>query len=71
MRHIGPSISRRLVLGVTLATPFIRRAAAATEVNAYSIWPENYAQPVMNAFEQAAASTSIRPLLLRLRRWRA
>jgi iron(III) transport system substrate-binding protein len=54
MRHIGPSISRRLVLGVTLATPFIRRAAAATEVNAYSIWPENYAQPVMNAFEQAS-----------------
>jgi iron(III) transport system substrate-binding protein len=54
MHHIGPSISRRLVLGATLATPFIHRAAAATEVNAYSIWPENYAQPVMNAFEQAS-----------------
>jgi iron(III) transport system substrate-binding protein len=53
MHHTGPTISRRLVLGATLATPFIRRAAAATEVNAYSIWPENYAQPVFTVFEQA------------------
>jgi iron(III) transport system substrate-binding protein len=54
MQHIGPSISRRLVLGTALAAPFVQRAAAAPSLNAYSIWPENYAQPVLNAFEQAS-----------------
>jgi iron(III) transport system substrate-binding protein len=53
MHRTGQTISRRLVLGATLATPFIRRAAAASEVNAYSIWPENYAQPVFTVFEKA------------------
>jgi len=53
MHHAGPSASRRLILGAALATPFIRRAAAASSVNAYSIWPENYAQPVFTAFEKA------------------
>jgi iron(III) transport system substrate-binding protein len=37
-----------------LATPFIRTATAATTVNAYSIWPENYAQPMFTAFEKAS-----------------
>ena len=41
------------MLGAALATPFVRRAAAAETINAYSIWPENYARPVFAAFEAA------------------
>ncbi len=38
-----------------LATPFIARQAHAAEMlNAYSIWPENYARPMMEAFEKAS-----------------
>ena len=46
-------IDRRALLGSVLATPFIaRRAFAADTLNAYSIWPENYARPMMEAFEK-------------------
>jgi iron(III) transport system substrate-binding protein len=38
-----------------LATPFVAgRAFAAETLNAYSIWPENYARPMMEAFEKAS-----------------
>ena len=49
------SLSRRTLLGSMLAAPFIaRRAHAAEMLNAYSIWPENYARPMMEAFEKAS-----------------
>lgn len=48
-------IGRRMLLGSTLAAPFIGRPAFAAEtLNAYSIWPENYARPMMAAFEKAS-----------------
>jgi iron(III) transport system substrate-binding protein len=48
-------INRRIFVGSALATPFItRRALAAEALNAYSIWPENYARPMMEAFEKAS-----------------
>ena len=51
----SPGLSRRALLGSMLATPFIaRRASAADTLNAYSIWPENYARPMMDAFEKAS-----------------
>jgi iron(III) transport system substrate-binding protein len=49
------SLSRRTVLGSMLAAPFVARQASAAEMlNAYSIWPENYARPMMEAFEKAS-----------------
>ena len=46
---------RRGVLGGALALPFLGRGARAAETaNAYSIWPENYAKPMMDAFEKAS-----------------
>jgi iron(III) transport system substrate-binding protein len=50
-----PRIDRRsLVLGA-LAAPFvIGRAQAAESLKAYSIWPENYARPMLEAFEKAS-----------------
>jgi iron(III) transport system substrate-binding protein len=49
------SLSRRTLLGSMLAAPFVARQAAAAEMlNAYSIWPENYARPMMEAFEKAS-----------------
>ncbi|MBI1774210.1 MAG: ABC transporter substrate-binding protein [Proteobacteria bacterium] len=54
-RSNAARISRRSFLGATLAAPFLARAArAATSLNAYSIWPENYARPMMDAFEKAS-----------------
>ena len=53
MQYAGSSINRRLVLGAALGAPFVRRAVAATTLNAYSIWPENYARPVFAAFQAA------------------
>ena len=48
-------VSRRTLLGSMLAAPFIARPAHAAEMlNAYSIWPENYARPMMEAFEKAS-----------------
>jgi iron(III) transport system substrate-binding protein len=46
-------LDRRTILGAALLSPFvIRRARAAETLNAYSIWPENYARPMMEAFEK-------------------
>src|SRR4051812_1672608 len=48
-------VSRRSLLGSMLAAPFIaRQAHAADTLNAYSIWPENYARSMMEAFEKAS-----------------
>src|SRR5579862_7129571 len=48
-------LSRRTLLGSMLATPFVSRQAFADEtMNAYSIWPENYARPMLEAFEKAS-----------------
>ena len=52
---IGGRLNRRTMLGALLATPFVARPAFAAEtLNAYSIWPENYARPMMEAFEKAS-----------------
>jgi iron(III) transport system substrate-binding protein len=52
---LPPKIGRRGVLIGALATPFIlNRAFAAETVRAYSIWPENYARPMLEAFEKAS-----------------
>jgi len=49
------NLSRRTLLGSMLAAPFIARQAHAAEMlNAYSIWPENYARPMMEAFEKTS-----------------
>jgi iron(III) transport system substrate-binding protein len=53
MPHAATPLGRRTLLGTALATPFIRHAAAASPLNAYSIWPENYARPVFAAFQKA------------------
>ncbi|TMJ05192.1 MAG: ABC transporter substrate-binding protein [Alphaproteobacteria bacterium] len=38
-----------------MAAPFVSgKAGAAGSLNAYSIWPENYARPMMEAFEKAS-----------------
>jgi iron(III) transport system substrate-binding protein len=48
------TIDRRSVIAGAAAAPFLlRRAAAAEAVRAYSIWPENYARPMLEAFEKA------------------
>jgi iron(III) transport system substrate-binding protein len=47
--------TRRTFVASALAAPFLGRAArAAGALNAYSIWPENYARPMMEAFEKAS-----------------
>jgi iron(III) transport system substrate-binding protein len=47
-------VGRRGVLIGSLAAPFVvRRAFAAETVRAYAIWPENYARPMLEAFEKA------------------
>ena len=46
--------SRRAVLSGLVASPFLaRQAQAADSLRAYSIWPENYARPMLEAFEKA------------------
>jgi iron(III) transport system substrate-binding protein len=48
------TIDRRSVIAGAIAAPFLlRRAAAAETVRAYAIWPENYARPMLEAFEKA------------------
>jgi iron(III) transport system substrate-binding protein len=47
-------IDRRSVVLGAIAAPFvIGRANAAESLKAYSIWPENYARPMLEAFEKA------------------
>ena len=52
--RISPRLDRRsLVLGA-LASPFVAgQLRAAETLKAYSIWPENYARPMLEAFEKA------------------
>ena len=45
---------RSLVLGALAAPLVIGRAQAAESLKAYSIWPENYARPMLEAFEKAS-----------------
>src|SRR3954447_22669045 len=48
-------VDRRGVLIGALAAPFVvRRAFAAETVRAYAIWPENYARPMLEAFEKTS-----------------
>src|SRR5205807_5662 len=48
-------LTRRVVVASALAAPFVAGTArAAGTLNAYSIWPENYARPMMEAFEKAS-----------------
>jgi iron(III) transport system substrate-binding protein len=52
--HSFPTITRRGALLAAVATPFVlRRAHAAETLKAYAIWPENYARPMLLAFEKA------------------
>lgn len=46
-------LMRSLTLAVALVATQIASAAAAETVNAYSIWPENWARPMLQEFEQA------------------
>jgi iron(III) transport system substrate-binding protein len=47
-------IDRRSVVLGAIAAPFVvGRASAAESLKAYSIWPENYARPMLEAFEKA------------------
>jgi iron(III) transport system substrate-binding protein len=47
-------LTRRAFLASSLATLLPARAQAADSLKAYSIWPENYARPMMEAFEKAS-----------------
>jgi iron(III) transport system substrate-binding protein len=47
-------LTRRTFLASSLATLLPVGARAAGALNAYSIWPENYARPMMEAFEKAS-----------------
>lgn len=48
-------LHRRAIVGGLLAAPLIaRRGFAAETLNAYSIWPENYARPMLEAFEKTS-----------------
>jgi iron(III) transport system substrate-binding protein len=47
------TMTRRAVLLSAVASPFVlRQAHAAESLRAYSIWPENYARPMLEAFEK-------------------
>ena len=48
-------VTRRALVLSAAASPFIaRQARAAESLKAYSIWPENYARPMLEAFEKAS-----------------
>src|SRR5436853_6353070 len=48
-------VTRRAFVTSALAAPFVGGSAwGAGSLNAYSIWPENYARPMMEAFEKAS-----------------
>jgi iron(III) transport system substrate-binding protein len=42
-----------LTAAALIASGLISPAAAADTLNAYSIWPENWARPMLQEFEQA------------------
>jgi iron(III) transport system substrate-binding protein len=44
---------RGILLGAVASPFFIRQTFAAESLKAYSIWPENYARPMLEAFEKA------------------
>jgi iron(III) transport system substrate-binding protein len=52
----GVKLHRRDVLLAVAAVPFVRPARAAGTLKAYSIWPENYARPMLEAFEKATGN---------------
>jgi iron(III) transport system substrate-binding protein len=55
VRRTASQIDRRGVLIGALAAPFVlNRAFAAETIRAYAIWPENYARPMLEAFEKAS-----------------
>ena len=45
---------RALLLGAAASPFLVRRASAADPIRTYSIWPESYARPVLEAFEKAS-----------------
>lgn len=46
-------IGKRTALGGAAAFAFVGKARSVGALNAYSIWPENYARPVLQAFQAA------------------
>ena len=46
-------ITQSLIAGVLLAATLSGAATAAETINAYSIWPENWARPMLEEFETA------------------
>src|SRR3954464_9902644 len=53
-RRSPPPMTRRAILLSAVASPFVlREAHAAESMRAYSIWPENYAPPMPEAFEKS------------------
>ena len=52
-------LGRRALVGAALSASLARPSRAAGTLNAYSIWPENYARPVFQAF-QAATGIDVR-----------
>ncbi len=52
IRNYFSSISIVVLIAATLAIGF-RPAYSAEELNAYSIWPENWARPMLQEFEKA------------------
>ena len=55
--QLSAKFGRRVVVGAALSTAAIRSSRAAETLNAYSIWPENYARPVFQAFQEATGIT--------------
>jgi iron(III) transport system substrate-binding protein len=47
-------LTRRAFIASSLASLLPARAKATDSLKAYSIWPENYARPMMEAFEKAS-----------------
>lgn len=54
MRRPPHRLTRRAFVASGLASLLPARAKAADTLKAYSIWPENYARPMMEAFEKAS-----------------
>ena len=61
---------RSVVIGAVAAPFFLRRARAAEAIRAYSIWPENYARPMLETLRRPQVFTSISCASPQARRWR-